>query len=58
MRTGLTIVKYAIDIEATVRDGALDVGVFAPAEMMSLEDGKKLIADIKAELESLGDLGT
>ncbi|KAF2852767.1 nonribosomal peptide synthetase-like protein 2 [Plenodomus tracheiphilus IPT5] len=41
---------HAIDVEATVRNGALDVGVFAPTEMLSLENGEKLVEDLKGEL--------
>ncbi|KAJ4355223.1 hypothetical protein N0V95_003118 [Ascochyta clinopodiicola] len=45
--------QHAIDIEATVRSGQLDVGVFAPTEMMGLEDAEKLIEGLKTELEGL-----
>ncbi|KAH6616759.1 hypothetical protein C7974DRAFT_51796 [Boeremia exigua] len=45
---------HAIDVEATIRDGKLDVGVFAPTEMMSLEDGEKLIENLRSELVGLG----
>jgi hypothetical protein len=37
-------------VEATVRNGALDVGVFAPVEMLNLSDGNKLLEELKAEL--------
>ncbi|KAJ4993057.1 peptide synthetase [Stagonosporopsis vannaccii] len=45
---------HAIDIEATIRNGKLDIGVFAPTELLGLADGKKLIGDLKAKLEVLG----
>lgn len=46
--------QHAIDIEATIREGKLDVGVFAPSGALSLEEGEKLIGDLKAGLEELG----
>ncbi|KAF2444764.1 nonribosomal peptide synthetase-like protein 2 [Karstenula rhodostoma CBS 690.94] len=45
---------HALDIEATIRDGALDVGVFAPRGMMELEEGEKLMEEIRVELEGVG----
>ncbi|KAJ8117348.1 hypothetical protein OPT61_g1437 [Boeremia exigua] len=45
---------HAIDVEATVRNGSLDVGVFAPTSMLSLEDGEKLIKELVLELEGMG----
>ncbi|KAF1948057.1 hypothetical protein EJ02DRAFT_472530 [Clathrospora elynae] len=42
-----------IDVEATIRNGSLDVGVFAPTDMLSLEEGKKLVEDIRRQLESV-----
>ncbi|EAT90346.2 hypothetical protein SNOG_02134 [Parastagonospora nodorum SN15] len=41
---------HAIDIEATVRNGMLDVGVFAPVEMLDLAASNKLLEDLQAEL--------
>ncbi|KAF2712300.1 hypothetical protein K504DRAFT_452517 [Pleomassaria siparia CBS 279.74] len=46
---------HAIDIEATIRNGALDVGVFAPEGMVDMKNGEKLIEDIRQELEVLRD---
>jgi len=31
----------------------LDVGVFAPVEMLGLKNGKKLLEDLKVELEGI-----
>ncbi|KAF1933087.1 nonribosomal peptide synthetase 2 [Didymella exigua CBS 183.55] len=45
---------HAVDVEATVQDGRLDVGIFAPTEMMSLNEGEQLIEGLRAELENLG----
>jgi hypothetical protein len=36
-----------------VRNGAMDVGVFAPVEMAGLEEGNKLLEDLKAGLEEI-----
>ncbi|KAF2687160.1 nonribosomal peptide synthetase 2 [Lentithecium fluviatile CBS 122367] len=44
---------HAIDVEATIRNGALDVGVFAPEEVLNLWDGEKLVDDIRLGLEGL-----
>ncbi|KAL1610378.1 NRPS [Paraconiothyrium brasiliense] len=47
---------HALDIEATIRNGALDVGVFAPENMMNLKAGERLIEDIRVELKSAGQV--
>ncbi|KAH7548793.1 hypothetical protein BM1_10818 [Bipolaris maydis] len=44
---------HAIDIEATVREGYLDVGIFAPGDMISLEQGEQLMDGLKGEVEGL-----
>ncbi|XP_014554506.1 hypothetical protein COCVIDRAFT_104780 [Bipolaris victoriae FI3] len=44
---------HAIDIEATVREGYLDVGVFAPGDMISLEQGEEFVEGFKREVEKL-----
>ena len=45
--------QHAIDVEATIRNGALHVGVFAPTEMLSLQNGEQLVEDLRRELERL-----
>ncbi|KAF2843129.1 nonribosomal peptide synthetase 2 [Patellaria atrata CBS 101060] len=43
----------SVDIEATIRDGGLDVGVFAPEEMLDIGGAEKLtqgVGDILTEL--------
>lgn len=45
--------QFALDIEATIKDGALDVGVFAPRGLLDLDDGETLMEDIKVELEGI-----
>jgi hypothetical protein len=47
------LIQHAIDIEATIRNGHLDIGVFAPTQMLSLQDGEKLVDDMRLELENL-----
>ncbi|KAF2262666.1 hypothetical protein CC78DRAFT_545695 [Lojkania enalia] len=47
---------FSIDVEATVRKGALDVGVFAPSEVLELGSAEKLIGDLKRGLEGLSDM--
>ncbi|KAG9191905.1 hypothetical protein G6011_10639 [Alternaria panax] len=44
---------HAVDVEATIRNGALDVGIFVPTEMMSLGDGDELVRELKKQLEEL-----
>ncbi|KAH7139354.1 hypothetical protein B0J11DRAFT_423738 [Dendryphion nanum] len=44
---------YAIDVEATMRNGALDVGIFAPGEMVDLEQAERMVGDLRKELEAL-----
>ncbi|OAG07938.1 uncharacterized protein CC84DRAFT_1173526 [Paraphaeosphaeria sporulosa] len=48
---------HALDVEATIRDGSLDMGVFAPQDMMSLKEGEKMMEDILTELEGLSKIG-
>ncbi|KAH0551393.1 hypothetical protein GP486_007392, partial [Trichoglossum hirsutum] len=43
----------SLDIEATIQDGHLDIGVFCPEELLSLEDVDRLISDIR---ETLSDM--
>jgi hypothetical protein len=49
----LTLCQHAVDVEATIHDGALDVGVFAPTEMLGLQDAEDLVRNVKLELEGL-----
>ncbi|UPX14186.1 uncharacterized protein EKO05_0004676 [Ascochyta rabiei] len=44
---------HAIDVEATIRGGQLDVGIFAPTEMLGLEDAERLVEGVRTELEGL-----
>jgi hypothetical protein len=41
-------------VEATVRNGALDVGIFAPTSIVDLAAGERLVAALKIQLESIG----
>ena len=45
--------QHAVDIEATVRNGALDVGVFAPCAMMDVEGAEKVVEGVRRGFESL-----
>ncbi|KAJ4376425.1 hypothetical protein N0V83_001709 [Neocucurbitaria cava] len=40
----------AINAEAAIRNGALDVGLFAPTDLLGLEQGEKLVHGIKDSL--------
>jgi len=37
-----------------VHDGYLDVGVFAPTFLLSLQEGEEMMEDLRDELERLG----
>jgi hypothetical protein len=50
-RVSLIEYQHAIDVEATIQNGSLDVGIFAPVEMLTLAAGNKLLEDLKAGLE-------
>lgn len=52
----LTQAQHAVDIEVALHDGALDIGVFAPVDMLSLAEGRNLIEELKGHLQSFGDL--
>jgi amino acid adenylation domain-containing protein len=46
--------QHAIDIEMTITDdGGLDFGLFAPQEMLGLDEGEALVAGVKEKLEKL-----
>ncbi|KAH7078060.1 hypothetical protein BKA63DRAFT_410193 [Paraphoma chrysanthemicola] len=47
---------HAVDIEVALRNGALDVGVFAPVEMLSMGEGAELINGLKGHLTSFEDV--
>ncbi|OCK85807.1 acetyl-CoA synthetase-like protein [Lepidopterella palustris CBS 459.81] len=43
----------AIDVEATAKNGSLDVGIFCPVDMLSLNGAEKMIADLRNGLMNL-----
>ncbi|KAH7070182.1 hypothetical protein FB567DRAFT_215680 [Paraphoma chrysanthemicola] len=47
---------HAVDIEVALRNGALDVGVFAPTEMLSMGEGAELINGLRGHLTSFEDV--
>ncbi|KAF2084781.1 nonribosomal peptide synthetase 2 [Saccharata proteae CBS 121410] len=48
-----TWLQHALDLEATIRGGKLDVGVFGPRGMVDVEDAERIINDVVADLEGL-----
>ncbi|KAH0168574.1 hypothetical protein KCU67_g3427, partial [Aureobasidium melanogenum] len=44
------IYKRSLDIEATVADGALGIGVFGWEDMMDVEQAEGLIEELKIEI--------
>lgn len=47
------MVQHSLDIEMTVTGGKLDVGLFCPESMVSLEHAKEALAEFKALLEKV-----
>ncbi|KAK3651323.1 hypothetical protein LTR56_005780 [Elasticomyces elasticus] len=47
------VYPYSVDLEATVTHGALDVGLFAPDEMLGLENGEKVLEELRDMLAGL-----
>jgi hypothetical protein len=45
--------QHSIDIEMTVTDGGLDIGLFCPESMVSLEQGEEALTEFKALLEKV-----
>jgi hypothetical protein len=45
--------QHSIDIEMTVTDGKLDVGLFCPESMVSLERAEEALTEFKALLEKV-----
>ncbi|KAI9796240.1 MAG: NRPS [Piccolia ochrophora] len=43
----------SIDIEATIRAGALDVGLFGPTDLLALDDADKVLDELVSELEGI-----
>ncbi|KAF2422748.1 hypothetical protein EJ08DRAFT_475481 [Tothia fuscella] len=43
----------SIDVEVALRDGALDVGIFAPIELMSEEQAEEMMANLHDQLMAL-----
>ncbi|KAF2733065.1 hypothetical protein EJ04DRAFT_495911 [Polyplosphaeria fusca] len=48
---------HAVDIEATISGGAMDVGFFAPEEMVGLSEGERFIEEVQAALEGFLEEG-
>jgi hypothetical protein len=45
--------QHAVDIEATVRNDCIDVGIFGPSGILSLEAGEQRLKAIKEKLQGL-----
>ncbi|KAK5109039.1 hypothetical protein LTR62_007587 [Meristemomyces frigidus] len=45
--------QFSVDLEATVTDGALDIGVFCPQEMMGLGDARNVTKELNSQFEVL-----
>lgn len=45
--------QNCIDIEAAVRGGNLDVGIFGPKILLSQQEAETLLSSIRSELEEL-----
>lgn len=49
--------QQSVDVEATVKDGALSVGVFSPTGMLDLKAVEQLVADLQRQLTGLSSNG-
>ena len=49
----LIYAQHAVDIEATIQHGALDVGIFAPEDMLDLQQGEEMMKKFKLILDGL-----
>ena len=43
-----------MDIEAAIRNGMLDVGVFAPANFLNEGEAENLLGELQAVLKGIG----
>lgn len=43
--------QHSVDLEMTVTEGKLDVGLFAPADMLSLEEANGALVELQELLE-------
>ena len=43
--------QHAVDIEVTVANGKLDLGLFAPEDMLSLQKAEEVVAKLKEHFE-------
>jgi hypothetical protein len=46
--------QHGVDIEATIKNGKLAVGVFAPTQLLALEQGERLVENLRVRIEKLG----
>jgi hypothetical protein len=46
--------QESIDVETAIRDGALDVGLFAPKALLSESTAEFIFTNIQNELSQLG----
>ncbi|KAF2748011.1 nonribosomal peptide synthetase-like protein 2 [Sporormia fimetaria CBS 119925] len=56
-RNLLILSQHAIDIEATICNGALDMGVFGPTEMLGLQEAKEIVEKVLREIERAVEIG-
>lgn len=47
------ILQLSLDIEVTVANGTLDMGLFCPESMLSLDNAENVFANLKAQLNDL-----
>ena len=49
------ILQPSIDVEASItEDGALDIGIFGPQDLVNLEEAEGILEMIKKELSDVG----
>ena len=53
MKSDLTKIQHSIDVEAAIRNGKLDVGLFGPTAMFPLDVAEKVMADMRENILAL-----
>ena len=53
MELVLTIIQHSIDVEAAIRNGKLDVGLFGPTTMLPLDSAERVMTEIREHFLAL-----
>ena len=53
MESILTKTQHSIDVEAAIRNGKLDVGLFGPTAMLPLDSAERVMTEIREQILAL-----